>query len=141
MTNPALDLQHLIATNASAGFNRLAGFEVVAAGEGAAEIRMKWDERFTQYQYAGFLHAGMIAALLDMACGFAAATIAGRVMASHFSMNCLKPAVGRTFVAKGSTVRAGRKQIFAKAELFAENEAVELSLVATGETLLVPIDG
>jgi uncharacterized protein (TIGR00369 family) len=138
VTSPALDLQHLIATNASAGFNRLAGFEVAAAGDGSAEIRMKWDDRFTQY--AGYLHAGMIAALLDTVCGFAAATTVGRVMASHFSMNCLKPAVGRLFVAKGITVRAGRKQIFAKAELFAENEQGERSLVATGETLLVTAD-
>jgi uncharacterized protein (TIGR00369 family) len=135
----ALDLQQLIATNASAGFNRWAGFEVVAAADGAAELRMQGKADFGQY--AGYLHAGMIAALLDTACGFAAATIAGRVLASHFSMNCLKPAVGRLFIAKGSTLRVGRKQIFAKAELFAENERGERSLVATGETLLVPTEG
>jgi uncharacterized protein (TIGR00369 family) len=134
----ALDRQKLIALNASAGLNRLAGFEVVAAGDGVAELRMQWNGDFTQY--AGFLHAGMIAALLDTVCGFAAATLVGGVMASHFSMNCLKPAVGRLFVARGMTVRAGRKQIFAKAELFAENEAGERTLVATGETLLVPAD-
>ena len=115
---------------------RLAEFEVVAAGDGAAEIRMRWRDDFTQY--AGHLHAGMIAALLDTACGFAAATLVGSVTASHFSMNCLRPAVGRLFVAKGTTIRAGRKQIFARAELFAENEQGEISLVATGETLLVP---
>ena len=80
----------------------------------------------------------MIAALLDTACGFAAATLVGSVTASHFSMNCLRPAVGRLFVAKGTTIRAGRKQIFARAELFAQNEQGEISLVATGETLLVP---
>jgi uncharacterized protein (TIGR00369 family) len=135
-SSPALDLPKLVALNATAGLNRLAGFEVVAAGDGAAELRMPWNDGFTQY--AGYLHAGMIAALLDTACGFAAATLVGGVMASHFSMNCLKPAVGRLFVAKGTTVRAGRKQIFAKAELFAEDEAGERSLVATGETLLVP---
>jgi acyl-coenzyme A thioesterase PaaI-like protein len=77
---------------------------------------------------------------LDTACGFAAATLAGNVTASHFSMNCLRPAVGRLFVARGTTIRAGRKQIFAKAELFIEGEHGERSLVATGETLLVPID-
>jgi uncharacterized protein (TIGR00369 family) len=136
--NPALDLQHLIAANASAAFNSMAGFEVTAAGDGTAEIRMRWNDDFAQY--AGYLHAGMIAALLDTACGFAAATIVGRVLASHLSMNCLKPAVGRLFVAKGSTTRAGRKQVFARAELLAENERGEMSLVATGETLLVPID-
>jgi len=135
-TIPALTRSDLIAANASAGLNRQAAFEVIRAGEGSADIRMPWNDDFTQY--AGYLHAGMIAALLDTACGFAAATVAGAVMASHFSMNCLRPAVGRAFVAKGTTVKAGRKQIFAKAELFAEDEHGEMSLVATGETLMVP---
>jgi acyl-coenzyme A thioesterase PaaI-like protein len=101
--SPAFDLQKLVALSATAGLNRLAEFEVVAASDGAA-------------------------------------TLVGGVMASHFSMNWLKPAVGRSFVAKGMTIRAGRKQIFAKAELFAENEAGKRTLVATGETLLVPAD-
>lgn len=90
---------------------------------------MIWRDDLTQY--AGHLHAGMIAALLDTACGFAAATVVGNVTASHFSMNCLRPAVGRSFTAKGSTVRAGRRQVFTRAELFAENEQGETSLVAT----------
>lgn len=85
--------QDLIAANASAGLNRLAGFNVTAAENGAAEIVMEWNDDLTQY--AGHLHAGMIAALLDTACGFAAATMAGSVTATHFSMNCLRPAVGR----------------------------------------------
>jgi hypothetical protein len=36
-------------------------------------------------------------------------------------------------------LRAGRRQVFARAELFAEDEQGTMSLVATGETLLVPI--
>jgi uncharacterized protein (TIGR00369 family) len=135
----AMSLQDVIATNASASLNRMAGFNVTAAENGVAEIVMDWNDDLTQY--AGHLHAGMIAALLDTACGFAAATMAGNVTATHFSMNCLKPAVGRRLIAKGTTVRAGRRQIFAKAELFAENDQGERSLVATGETLMVPIDG
>ncbi|WGR99513.1 PaaI family thioesterase [Bradyrhizobium sp. ISRA443] len=138
-TSPGFDLQRLIATNASAAFNRLIGLEVAASGDGEVELRMPWRDEFTQY--AGNLHAGMIAALLDTACGFAAATVVGAVTASHFSMNCLRPAAGRCFVAKGRTVRAGRKQVFARAELFAENDQGEMSLVATGETVLVPLGG
>jgi uncharacterized protein (TIGR00369 family) len=133
----ALDLQQLTAANAWASFNRHVGFEVVAAANGKAEIRMPWSDDLTQY--AGHLHAGMIAALLDTACGFAAATLAGPVTASHFSMNCLKPALGRRFIARGTTLRAGRRQVFARAELFAEDEHGTESLVATGETLLVPV--
>src|SRR5215475_6156253 len=131
------DHWYLAATNAWANFNVQAGFEVVAAADGEAEIRMKWNDSFSQY--SGHLHAGMIAALLDTACGFAAATKVGSVTASHFSMNCLRPAVGRALVARGSMVRAGRRQVFARAELFAEDEHGAMSLVATGETLLVPV--
>ncbi len=122
----------------SGAFNMLSGFEVTAAEEGAVELRMKWNDNLTQY--AGHLHAGLIAALLDTACGFAAVTVSGRVTASHFSMNCLKPAVGRLFIVKGVVVRAGRRQVFARAELFAKNEQGESTLVATGETLLVPLE-
>lgn len=136
-SSAGFDLERLTALNTSAAFNRLAGFEVIAAGDGAASLRMAWRDELTQY--SGHLHAGMIAALLDTACGFAAATRVGAVTASHFSMNCLKPAVGRCFIAKGSTIRAGRKQVFARAELFAEDDHGRTSLVATGETVLVPL--
>ena len=138
MTSSGMSFQDVVALNATARLNRLAGFEVTAAADGTAEIVMPWNDGLTQY--AGHLHAGMIAALLDTVCGFAVVTIAGRVTASHFSMNCLKPAVGRRFVANGTSVRAGRKQIFAKAELFAEDDQGVRTLVATGETLLVPVD-
>lgn len=137
MSEPTgFNLQTLCAVNESAAFNRLAGIEVVAAGDGGVTIRMNWRNDFTQY--SGHLHAGLIAALLDTACGFAAATLVGAVTASHFSMNCLKPAIGRYFVAKGTTLRAGRRQVFARAELFAADEQDDLALVATGETVLVP---
>ncbi len=136
-TDAAMSLQDVIALNATARLNGLAGFHVTAAENGAAEIVMEWNDDLTQY--AGHLHAGMIAALLDTACGFAAVTLAGKVTASHFSMNCLRPAIGRRLIAKGTTVRAGRKQIFARAELFAENDQGERSLVATGDTLMVPV--
>jgi len=135
MTDPGSALQRIAAINASAAFNRLARFEVVAAGDGAAELRMDWREEFTQY--SGYLHAGVIAALLDTACGFAAASIVGQVTASHFSMNRLRPAVGRRFVAKGMTLR--RKQVFAAAQLYGEDEQDRRTLVAIGETLLVPL--
>jgi uncharacterized protein (TIGR00369 family) len=137
VNNSGMSLEQIVDLNSSARFNRLAGFDVTAVTDGTAEIVMRWNNDLTQY--AGYLHAGVIAALLDTACGFAAVSAAGHVTASHFSMNCLKPAVGRQFIAKGTVVRAGRKQIFAEAELFAINEGGEKSLVATGETLMVPI--
>ncbi|HEX6019228.1 MAG TPA: PaaI family thioesterase, partial [Burkholderiaceae bacterium] len=104
---PATDvLSKLRAINGSAAFNRWCGFEVQHAAPGEVELAMPWKPEAGQY--AGFLHAGVVAALIDTACGFAAATQLGaRVLASHFAVNCIRPAVGERFVAKARVVRAG----------------------------------
>lgn len=124
--------------NSTSAFNRWAGFEVTRAERGEVELTLAFRPA-DMAQYAGFLHAGMIGALLDTACGFAAGTVAGTVLASHFSVNCLAPAVGEVFVARGHVVKAGKKQVFARAELFAQS-GDQLKLVATGEAILVPVD-
>ena len=124
------------ALNASAALNAWAGFEVLAAAGGRAELRLAWRPELGQY--AGFLHAALIGGMIDTACGFAAYTISGRVLASHFSVSCLAPATGEAFVARSHVVKAGRRQVFAHADLFAIVGADE-RLVAIGDTILVPI--
>ena len=74
-------LARIRAINDTAQFNRWCGIEVVSAEPGSAVIAMPW--RAEAGQYSGFLHAGLIGALIDTACGFAAATLVGRVLASH----------------------------------------------------------
>lgn len=126
----------VIALNASAAFNRQVGFEVVSAGSGEAELRLPW--RADLGQYAGFLHAAMIAGMIDTASGFAAYTLVGNVLASHFSVNCLATAAGDAFVARARVVKAGRRQVFVRADLFAQKDGDE-RLVATGDAILVPV--
>jgi len=129
------DLLHTIrAINASAEFNRWCGIEVLRAEPGLVDIAMPW--RVEAGQYAGFLHAGLVGALIDTACGFAAATMVGRVLASHFSVSCLRPAVGERFVARARVVKPGKQQVFTACELFAIQDGVE-KLAATGETILL----
>lgn len=134
-TDPLLTIRSI---NASAAFNRWAGIEVLSAGEGRAEIALAWREDLGQY--AGFLHAGIVGALIDTACGFAAATVVGRVLASHYAVNCLRPAVGERYVARARVVKPGKTQVFTACELFAIAGGEE-KLVATGETLLTPVAG
>jgi len=130
-------LTQLRGINEMAAFNGWCGFEVVSAEPGRVEIAMPW--RAEAGQYAGYLHAGVIGALIDTACGFAASTLAGRVMASHYSVNCLRPAVGERFVARAQVVKPGRTQVFTRCELYALAGDRE-TLVATGETLLVVVE-
>ncbi|HEY1394384.1 MAG TPA: PaaI family thioesterase [Methylibium sp.] len=129
-------LARIRAVNDMAAFNRWCGIEVVAAEHGAATIAMPW--RGEAAQYSGFLHAGLLGALIDTACGFAAATLVGRVLASHYAVNCLRPAVGSRFIARARVVKPGKSQIFTSCELYAESQDGE-KLVATGETLLVVV--
>ena len=124
--------------SATASFNQWAGFEVVRVVPGECDLRLAW-RGDDMGQYAGFLHAGLIAALLDTACGFAAAAIVGSVLSSHFSMNCLAPAVGDEFVAVGRVVKAGRKQVFTSGELHARRDGSS-KLVATATTILIPTE-
>lgn len=135
---PPLDrpglLDLLRGINDTAGFNRWAGMTVQDAEPGGAELRLLWRDDLGQY--SGFLHAGMISALIDTACGFAAATLAGpTVLASHCAVNFLAPARGDFFSARARVVKAGRRQIFARAELTAHRDGTS-TLVATGDTIL-----
>jgi len=136
MNAPTDSLATIRAINETAAFNRWCGIEVAKADAGEAEIVMPW--RAELGQYAGFLHAGLIGALIDTACGFAAASVAGRVLASHYSVNCLRPAIGERFVARARVVKPGKTQVFTACELFAESAGVE-KLVATGETILTVV--
>jgi uncharacterized protein (TIGR00369 family) len=129
-------LAQIRAINDTAAFNRWCGIQVDSATAGQVEISMAWRPEFGQY--AGFLHAGLVGALIDTACGFAAVTMVGRVLASHYAVNCLRPAVGERFVARARVVKPGKTQTFTACDLYTQTDGKEV-LVATGETLLVVV--
>ncbi|HLZ05897.1 MAG TPA: PaaI family thioesterase [Bradyrhizobium sp.] len=131
------DLDTVKGLNCSAPFNKWCGLDVLRAANGEAELQFAWKEDLGQY--AGFLHAGLIAAALDTACGFAAVTTSGRVTASHFSMSCYEPGKGDFFSVIGRVVRAGKRQVFTQAELFGHGKGGERRLIASGEAILLKI--
>lgn len=131
LENPLLALRQI---NELAAFNRWGGIVVDAAEPGQVEISLSWKPELGQY--SGFLHAGVIGGLIDTACGYAAATLLGpNLLASHYSVNCLRPAIGERFCARAKVIKPGRTQIFTACELHAIVDGKE-TLVATGETLL-----
>jgi uncharacterized protein (TIGR00369 family) len=129
--------EFLESINSMSEFNKWCGIRVLSADEGVVELQIEW--RNEMGQYSGFLHAGLIATLIDTACGFAAATMVGpKILASNFSVNCLRPATGDKFIARARVVKPGRQQIFTACELFSVNGSEE-KLVANGETLLLVV--
>lgn len=105
------------AFNAASPFNRWAGFEIVAAEPGKATLALL--ARVELLNHADALHAGVQSALLDTAAGYAAGTLAGNVVTLQLSLQFIAAAKGDRFEARAEVVRAGKKQVFAEARLFA----------------------
>ena len=138
MSTATTPLVQIRAINETAAFNQWCGIAVESAELGKVEISMPW--RREAGQYSGYLHAGLVGALIDTACGFAAVTLVGRVLACHYAVNCLRPAVGERFVARARVVKPGKSVVFTACDLYAQDKGKE-QLVATGETLLVTVPG
>jgi uncharacterized protein (TIGR00369 family) len=117
-------------------FMSLLGAEVVHVAAGEVDLAFGFDERLTQQH--GFLHAGVVAAVVDSACGYAAYS-AGEgetdVLTVEFKINLLEPAVGERFVARGRVVRAGRRLFVCRGEVVAANDGEERTIAVTTTTM------
>ena len=79
----------------------------VAAGE--IDIRVLFRPELTQQH--GFLHAGVVTAALDSACGYAALSLmpeGAGVLTVEFKINLVAPAQGERLIATGRVKKSGR---------------------------------
>lgn len=107
------------------------GAGIKAIGPGSLEIGLAHRADLTQQH--GFLHAAIVAAILDSACGYAALTLmplGSDVLSIEFKVNLLAPAVGETFVARAQVKRPGKTVSVCAADCFAIRDREE-KLVAT----------
>ena len=111
----------------------------VAAGE--VDIELPVADALTQQH--GFVHAGALASVLDSAAGYAAFTLmpaGAAVLSIEFKINLLEPARGRSIVARGRVVRAGRTISVCRADAVALEEGRE-TLVATLQGTMMCVEG
>ncbi len=76
---------------------------------GRVEVLMEHRAELTQQH--GFIHAGIVSAALDSACGYAAFTLmpeGAAVLTIEFKINLMAPARGPHFRFEGVVVKAGR---------------------------------
>ena len=119
-------------------FSRLVGARVTAFGDGAAvlEVGVRDDLR----QQNGFLHGGVLSYAADNAITFAAGSALGpAVLTAGFSVQYVRPATGRTLLARASVVHAGRRQAVVRCDLLmaADDGTETLCAVAQGTVLSV----
>src|SRR5207245_3114531 len=107
------------------------GIVIVRLAPGEVELAMLHSRAFTQQN--GFVHAGIITAGLDNACGVAAFTLMpseADILTVEFKTTLLAPARGERFVFKAEVVKPGRTLTFCEAKAFAEHDG-KTTLIAT----------
>ena len=107
------------------------GASVSLVEPGAVDIMLPFRDDLTQQD--GFIHAGIIAAVADSACGYAAYSLmpaSARVLSIEFKMNLLAPAVGERIIARARVLRAGKTITVCRADVAAVIDRHE-KLVAT----------
>lgn len=107
------------------------GISIAGIEPGEVELAMPYSTDWTQQN--GFVHAGIITAALDTACGIAAFTLmpAGSdVLTVEFKTNLLAPARGERFSFRATVIKPGRTLTVCEGKAFAARDGVE-SLVAT----------
>ena len=136
MSSPSGPLDAAIVARVRASFGRqqamaTLGAELADIAAGRVVIALPIAPRLSQQD--GFLHAGVVVAALDSACGYAALTLMpedAEVLTVELKVNLLAPASGDSLAAEGEVVRAGRTLTVCRGDAYAEQGA-ERAHVAT----------
>lgn len=103
---------------------------------GQAEIELPAAAHIRQQQE--FVHGGVVAMILDSACGYAAFTTMpadSEVVSVEFKINFLKPALGAKLIARGRVLRPGKTLTVCQGEVYAVTDAGETAVAAMQATM------
>lgn len=91
------------------GFMTTLGARLDKISEGEVEISCSLNEQLSQQN--GYFHAGVLVAICDSACGYAALTTMpyqDDILSVEFKINLLRPGNCEKVVATGSVLKAGK---------------------------------
>lgn len=91
-------------------------------------------------QQHGYVHAGVLATLVDSAGGYAGYTLfpeESSVLTVEFKINLLAPAHGERIVAEGFVVKPGRTLAITRGEVHAERSGERTLVAIMQQTLMV----
>ena len=112
------------------------GATITQVAPGEVVLELPFRSELTQQH--GFLHAGVVTAVMDSACGYAAISLMDVDVAGltvEFKVNLLRPARGDRFRAIGRVVRSGRTLTVVSGEFYSVAAAAEAPPAATPQTL------
>jgi uncharacterized protein (TIGR00369 family) len=116
------------------------GVEIARLAPGEIELTMPYGVAFTQQH--GFIHAGVMATVLDSACGYAAFSLMpadAAVLTVEFKINLLAPAKGERFLFRAQVVKPGRTLTVSDGRAFAVEDGGSEKLIATMNGTLMAV--
>ena len=125
-----------VAVDAS-GFTAFLGVEPLTCFGGEAELLLAVRPDMTQHH--GFAHGAIVGLMADNACAWAASSAIGDVVTSSYIINFLAPARGSHLRAKGTVLKAGKRQAVVRADVWSESEGEAAVLCAVAQATVVPV--
>jgi uncharacterized protein (TIGR00369 family) len=119
---------------------RTLGIFIARLEPGEVDLAMDYSGELTQQN--GFVHAGVITAGLDTACGIAAFTLmpAGSdILTVEFKTNLLAPASGERFLFRAVVIKPGRTLTICEARAFALRDGREHLIATMTGTLMAMV--
>ena len=113
------------------------GAQLVLVEPGRVAIELPWTAGLSQQH--GFLHGGIVAAVLDSACGYAGFTLMPEgtgVLTIEFKINFLAPAKGQRFRMVGQVIKPGRTVTVTEGRTYAIDDGREKLIATMGATLM-----
>ena len=117
---------------------RLIGARLGRLGPGYCSVELPYRDDLTQQH--GYIHAGIVSAILDSAGGYAGFTLFpadASVLTVEYKLNLLAPAMGERLVAEAEVVKPGRTLAITRGEVYAEREGKRTLCAIMQQTLIV----
>ena len=139
---PDPDFEPRIRTSfARQGFNEAMGATLGRVAAGRVEIEVPFSAGVSQQH--GFFHGGVMGAIGDSACGYAAMTLTpagAEVLTIEYKVNFLSPGRGDRLIARGRVTKPGRTVTVCTGDVFAMLGGQE-KLVATMLVTIMTVGG
>ena len=117
---------------------RLLGARLAEVRPGYCAIELPYRQDLTQQH--GYVHAGIVSAIVDSAGGYAAFTLFpadASVLTVEYKLNLLAPAAGERLIAQAEVVKPGRTLAITRGEVYAEADGKRTLCAIMQQTLIV----
>ncbi len=114
------------------------GVEMVTVEPGFIELQV--DHRSELTQQHGYFHGGVMGAMADTACGYAAFSLTdpgATVLTVEYKMNMTAPGEGERLIARGWVKRPGRTLIVTHGDVFVIKDDIETLCATLLQTIMV----